>query len=114
MNMCIISTQEVKLAFGRDRGAHPLSLASLGCVFNPNQCQCVQENTIHVTGSGFSRIYYRQRGGCSALMDGTVLLVRGLGSAEVLNHDDRFRFLLCYLDAEDKQIWTWQTACGLI
>lgn len=56
---------------------HTWSLGSLGCVFYQNQCQCVQENTIHVTGSGFSRIYYRQWGGRSALMDGTVPLVGG-------------------------------------
>lgn len=77
MNMRIISTEEVKeMSFVSGVGMHThsgthfrhTSLASLGCVFYQNQCQSVQENTIHVTGSGFSRIYYRQWGSSSVLM----------------------------------------------
>lgn len=44
MNMWIIE----ETSFGSDLATHALSLASLGCVFYPNQRQCVQENTILV------------------------------------------------------------------
>lgn len=37
--------------------------------------------------------------------------LEALWSAEVLNHNDTFRLLLCYLNSEDKQIMTLQTAC---
>lgn len=78
MNMRIISAEgsrrnELWWGCGHTHAkAHTLSLASLGCVFYQNQCQCVQENTIHVTGSGFSGIYYRQ-GGAAALLWSMVL-----------------------------------------
>lgn len=71
MNMWIIE----ETSFGRDLATHASSLASLECVFYPNQRQCVQENTLLVAVSGFSQIYYRQLGvACTA---GQGLLIRG-------------------------------------
>lgn len=62
--MLIISSEETVVVMRVC--THALSLGSLGCVFYENQCQSVQENTIHVAGAGFSRIYCRRWDGCSA------------------------------------------------
>lgn len=67
MNMWIIE----ETSFGTDLATHALSLASLGCVFYPNQRQCVQENTILIAALGFSQIYYRQQ--CVACLSGQAL-----------------------------------------